>query len=173
MSDENKQVIKYIVSALRHFLRAVYLDNAKMSRQYGVTGAQAGVLRTLRDAGPASSAQLSRILYVTPSTMTGLIDRLEIKGLVVRNKKEGDRRVSIISLTEGGEELSQELPDPLELKLVSTLSDLDPSYVKNVSTVVNELLSMVAPPPVVESPTVDTMMGQVIDAESVHVKQDY
>jgi DNA-binding MarR family transcriptional regulator len=168
MLDENKQVIKDIVSALRHFFRAAYLDNAKISRQYGVTGAQAGVLRTIRDAGPASSAQLSRILYVTPSTMTGLIDRLEIKGLVVRNKKAGDRRVSIISLTEEGKELSQELPDPLELKLVSALADLDPSYVKNVSTVANELLSMLAPPPAVESPTVDTMVGQVIDAENVH-----
>jgi DNA-binding MarR family transcriptional regulator len=89
----------------------------------------------------------------------------------VRHKKEGDRRVSIISLTEEGKELSRELPDPLELKLVSTLSELEPDYVKNVSTVVNELLSMVAAP-VIESPSVDAIMGQAIDTEKMHGQSD-
>jgi DNA-binding MarR family transcriptional regulator len=77
MIKENEQLIKDTVTSLRRLLRAVYVDNAKMSRQYGVTGAQGSVLRSLRDSGPASSAQLSRNLYVKPSTMTGLIDRLE------------------------------------------------------------------------------------------------
>jgi DNA-binding MarR family transcriptional regulator len=130
-----------------------------MSRQYGVTGAQGSVLRSLRDSGPASSAQLSRSLYVKPSTMTGLIDRLEKKGLVVRTPKIGDRRVSIIKLTPEGEVLSRQLPDPLEMKLASNLSDLDTGHVKQVFTVVDELLSMIEVTHT-ETPTFDTLMEQ-------------
>jgi len=159
MSAENEQMIKNIVAALRRLLRAVYMDNAKMSRQYGVTGPQGGVLRHLRDSGPASSADLSRSLYVTPSTMTGLIDRLVSSGLVERIKKANDRRVSMINLTPAGKELSGRLPDPLELRLVSKLSDLDTGHVKQLTTFVNELLSMVEPH-TAETPSYNEIMEQ-------------
>jgi DNA-binding MarR family transcriptional regulator len=134
MINKNGQMIKKTVATLRCLLRAVYIDSTKMNRQYGLTGAQGGVLRSLRDSGPVSSAQLSRNLYVTPSTITGLIDRLEKKRLVVRKPKIRDRRVTIIYLTREGEELSRQLPDPLELKSVSKLSDLDTGHVKQIST---------------------------------------
>jgi len=77
MSAENELIIKEIVDAIRRLYRAVYLDSAKMSRQFGLTGSQSGVLRNLVAHGPLSSAALSRRLYVTPSNITGVIDRLE------------------------------------------------------------------------------------------------
>jgi DNA-binding MarR family transcriptional regulator len=166
MCGENEQMIKNIVAVLRRLLRAVYMDNAKMNRQYGVTGPQGGVLRSLRDSGPASSAELSRTLYVTPSTMTGLIDRLESKGLVERIKKVGDRRVLMITLTSAGEELSHRLPDPLELRLVSKLSDLDIGHVKQLSAGVDELLSMVEPA-ATETLSYDEIMEQASANKSI------
>lgn len=166
MTQENEQMIKKTVVALRRLLRAVYIDNAKMSRQYGVTGAQGGVVRSLRDSGPASSAQLSRTLYVKPSSMTGLIDRLEKKRLVVRTPKIGDRRVSIIRLTPEGEELSRQLPDPLEMKLVSNLSDLDTGHVKQVSAVVDELLSMIEVTSTA-TPSFDAFMEQASNSNNL------
>ena len=127
MSVENELVIKEIVDAIRRLYRAVYLDAAKMSRQFGLTGSQSGVLRNLVAHGPLSSAALSRRLYVTPSNVTGVIDRLEKKGLVERVRKEGDRRIALITLTEKGDELSKSLPDPIEKKLISELGDLEPA----------------------------------------------
>jgi DNA-binding MarR family transcriptional regulator len=81
---QNEAVIKQIVGNLRRLVKAVYLDSSKISRQYGLTAAQSIVLRILFQEGPLSSADLSRRLYVTPSNMTGVIDRLEKKGLVER-----------------------------------------------------------------------------------------
>ena len=94
MYAENELLIKEIVSAIRKFVRAVSLDAFQMSKQYGLTGPQSSVLRTLATEVPLSSASLSRRLYVTPSNITGIIDRLEKKGLVERIRKEGDRRVA-------------------------------------------------------------------------------
>ena len=143
MNAENELVIKEIVDAIRRLYRAVYLDSSKMSRQFGLTGAQSGVLRNLFAHGALSSADLSRKLYVTPSNITGVIDRLERKGLVERIRKVGDRRVALITLTESGEELSKLLPDPIEKKLISELADLDLEHVQLLGMAMNQILNLI------------------------------
>ena len=143
MSLENEKVIKEIVGAIRRLVKAVYLDSSKMSRQYGLTGSQSGVLRCLTQDGLLSSAELSRQLHVTPSNITGIIDRLEKKGLVERIRKEGDRRIALIELTERGEALSKQLPDPIEIKLISELADLDPGQVQQLGNSMNQILKLI------------------------------
>ena len=143
MSAENELMIKDIVSAIRKFVRAVSLDSFKMSRQYGLTGPQSSVLRTLIKEGPLSSASLSRRLYVTPSNITGIIDRLEKKGLVERIRKKEDRRIALITLTEEGTDLSNSLPDPIEKKLIYELGDLEPEHVRLLSLAMNQILNLI------------------------------
>ena len=142
MYAENELLIKEIVSAIRKFVRAVSLDSFQMSRKFGLTSSQSGVLRTLVKEGPLSSASLSRRLYVTPSNITGIIDRLEKKGLVERTRKEGDRRIALIKLTESGAELSNSLPDPIEKKLIYELADLEPEHVRILALVMNQILNL-------------------------------
>lgn len=143
MHEKNEILIQDIVSAIRKFVRAVSLDSFKMSREYGLTGPQSAVLRTLFKEGSLSSASLSRRLYVTPSNITGIIDRLESKGLVERTRKKGDRRVALIELTESGNQLSSELPDPIEKRLISELADLETEHVRILSLVMNQILNLI------------------------------
>jgi len=131
------------VGSIRRLVRAVSLDSAKMSRQFSLTAPQSGVLRSLASNGPISSAQLSRELYVTPSNITGIIDRLEKKGLVQRVRKEGDRRVALITLTQAGEQLSSQLPDPIEIKLISALSDLESKKIADLRGALKLMLRLV------------------------------
>ncbi|MBW2028175.1 MAG: MarR family transcriptional regulator [Deltaproteobacteria bacterium] len=143
MNPENEIVIKEIVGAIRRMVRAVYLDTSKMSRQFGLTGAQSGVLRNLVQDGPLSSVELSRRLHVTPSNITGIIDRLEKKGFVSRTRNSGDRRIVTIALTVDGEKLGRQLPDPVESKLISGLSDLEPLQVQNLRRALDQLLNLI------------------------------
>ncbi len=142
MIPENEKVIKDIVWSVRRLVRAVYLDSQKISKQYGLTGPQSGVLRSLLKLGPTSSAELSRMLYVTPSNITGVIDRLEKKTLVERVRKAGDRRVALIRLTEEGEVLGKTLPDPIEERFISELADLEPEHVQLLSMAMNQILKL-------------------------------
>ena len=143
MYAENELLIKEIVGAIRKFVRAVSLDAFKISKKYGLTGPQSTLLRTLVKEGPLSSASLSRRLYVTPSNITGIIDRLEKKGLVERIRKERDRRIVLINLTESGAELSNSLPDPIEKKLIYELADLKPEHVRILALVMNQILNLI------------------------------
>jgi DNA-binding MarR family transcriptional regulator len=142
MNPENESVIKEIVGSTRKLIRAVYLDSQKISKQFGLTGQQSLVLRLLLNGGSMSSADLSRLMYVTPSNITGIIDRLEKKGLVERMRKEEDRRVALITLTEAGKAMSATIPDPIERRLINQLTDLDKEHVLAISRAMNEMLHL-------------------------------
>ena len=143
MNPKNESVIQDIVWSVRRLVRAVYLDTQKISKRYGLTGPQSAVLRNLFNNGPMSSADLSRKLYVTPSNITGIIDRLEKKKFVERIKKEGDRRVALINLTEAGKELSRTLPDPIMKKFIGELADLEPEHVQLLAMAMNQILNLI------------------------------
>jgi len=61
------------------------------------------VLQTLGLEGPRSMAAIGQQLGLTPSTMTGLVDRLEEQGLVRRDRHSTDRRAFLLRLTRKGE----------------------------------------------------------------------
>ena len=152
MIPENEKVIKDIVWSVRRLVRAVDLDSQKISRQYGLTSSQSSVMRNLLKYGPTSSAGLSRMLYVTPSNITGVIDRLEKKTLVERVRKVGDRRVALIRLTESGEELSRNLPDPIEERFIAELADLEPEHVQLLGMAMDQILKLMGSKGVEEAP---------------------
>jgi DNA-binding MarR family transcriptional regulator len=143
MLQDNTQIIKDIVGSIRRLIRAVSIDSVKMSRKFSLTAPQSGVMRSLNARGPISSAELSRELCVTPSNITGIIDRLEKKGLVARIRQEEDRRVVLISLTEVGTALAERLPDPIETRLISALSDLKPGKVRDLRNALTTVLQLV------------------------------
>lgn len=143
MGADNTTMIRDIVTAVRKLCRAVLLDADRMSRPYGLTGAQSDVLRVLHGQGPLSSAHLSRTLSVTPSNITLIIDNLEKKGLVNRTRQHNDRRIVLIELTARGAALGASLPDPVESKLTAWLSDLDPRQVADLQEAVMQILKII------------------------------
>ena len=77
----------------------------------GLTVPQGMVLHTLAAAGGRLSArELGRECDMLASTATGVVDGLELHGLVERERDNDDRRVVWIKLTEQGAELQSRLP---------------------------------------------------------------
>ena len=111
--------VEWTAEVVQELSRAVDMQarqSRKSYQEFGITENQGAILRFLVQYGPQSSIQLSKRLYVTPSNMTGIIDRLETKGLINRIRQR-DRRVMDIHLTEKGYGLIQNLPDPVDVKL--------------------------------------------------------
>ncbi|MFO7877239.1 MAG: MarR family transcriptional regulator [Desulfovermiculus sp.] len=142
MDKEKKQAIQHIVTAIRQLVSSIHHNSSMLKKYYGLTGPQSEALRILEDYGPISSAALSRKLYVTPSNVTGIIDRLEKKGLVERIRKPRDRRVSLITLTEKGDMLYQSLPASIEGKLISGLHDMDLEQVTKLHEEIYKILEI-------------------------------
>jgi MarR family transcriptional regulator, organic hydroperoxide resistance regulator len=60
-------------------------------------------------AGPRKMSDLAQALFCDNSNVTGIVDRLEERGLVRREAAEGDRRVKLLVLTDEGERLRVEI----------------------------------------------------------------
>jgi DNA-binding MarR family transcriptional regulator len=58
---------------------------------------------------PKPMGELAQHLHCDSSNITGLVDRLEERGLVERRAAEGDRRVKLVALTGEGERMRAEL----------------------------------------------------------------
>jgi MarR family transcriptional regulator, organic hydroperoxide resistance regulator len=71
----------------------------------GLGFAQAHALRMLDPEEPMPMSALADRLFCDASNVTGIVDRLEARGLVERRAYEGDRRVKALTLTEAGVEL--------------------------------------------------------------------
>lgn len=58
----------------------------------GIDPREVGTLRALQAAGPATQGQLARMLEVSPATVVQIVDHLEQRGLVSRERDPADRR---------------------------------------------------------------------------------
>ncbi|AKJ67908.1 hypothetical protein PATSB16_17660 [Pandoraea thiooxydans] len=76
---------------------------------HGVTPFQYAVLQVLWEEDGQSGAQLGNRLFADSATITGVLDRLEKLGLVVRRADAADRRVNLIFLTADGRRRQAEL----------------------------------------------------------------
>lgn len=98
----------------------------RLFRAYGLTPSQYNVLRILRgEQKPMPCQEIAeRMIQVVPA-MTGLLDRLENQGLVLRRRCTEDRRVVYIELTDQAKQLLKRLDDPvinLHERLIGHLS---------------------------------------------------
>ena len=133
MHGEFENSVQSIGQSLRRIVSLLDRDSRSMLKRYRVTGTQSVVIRSLCVLPePQSAAALSRRLGMTPSNMTGIIDRLEEMELVRRSPKHGDRRAYLIELTEKGREFGRSLPDPTQERLMAGFADLKPAEVTRI-----------------------------------------
>ncbi|QGV80776.1 MarR family winged helix-turn-helix transcriptional regulator [Streptomyces ficellus] len=81
--------------------------------QHSLTGAQARVLGLLA-LEPTPMRRIARSLRCEPSNVTGIVDRLEARGLVERRPDPADRRVKIAAATDEGRATARRLRDALD-----------------------------------------------------------
>lgn len=114
-----------ILRALRRITRLIALHSRQLAACSNITAPQLVCLRTVVDSGqPITATAISREMHVSPSTVVGVLDRLEDKGLVRRERGHVDRRIVFVSATEKGVALARTTPSPLQKKLADALNDL-------------------------------------------------
>ena len=115
---------KGIIFSIRKLMQARELYTKELEKKYHVSAPQLNCLIALYENGPLPPSQIARHIMVKSSTVTGIIDRLEQKGLVKRLRNSPDRRVITIELTETGKGLARDTPPPIQQKIVDGLKRL-------------------------------------------------
>lgn len=83
----------------------------KIAEEYKLTVMQAHTLIVLSEDNPKPMRMLSEHFMCDASGVTGLVDRLEKNGLIVRQNHPSDRRITLVSLTPEGAKLKKEIAD--------------------------------------------------------------
>jgi len=133
---------KEIIYAIRRLMQAGEHYTKELNKIYNVSAAQINALIALRDNGPLSPSEIARHIMVNSSTVTGIIDRLEKKGLVSRLRVSHDRRVITVELTRNGEILSENAPPPIQHKIIDGLKRLSSEEIDEMAFTLKRLVDM-------------------------------
>lgn len=108
------------VDAVVETLIYLYTESRRLTkglaRRFGLTGPQLTVIKILESLDGLSLSSLSDRIKAQNSTVTGIIDRMEREGWVVRARSDEDRRIVLIRLTDKGRDLAATIDvEPMEI----------------------------------------------------------
>ncbi len=131
-----------ILRDLRRITRAIDLNSKKISSENNLTAPQVLSLLAVYNDGPLTIAMIAEEIHLSSSTMVGIIDRLEAKNLVIRERSKTDRRQVMVNITEEGKKVAKRSPIPLQEKLLESFTKLTESQQKNISKCLDLLVKM-------------------------------
>lgn len=137
-----KKAVAEIMQSLRRIFKAVQLYSEAVLKEFGVTGPQLWVLRTIYAEGRLSMGELSQRMYLHMSTVSGVVDRLEEKGFVERARGSRDRRVVTINLTRAGRRLVLTSPEAAQGQLLHGLETLSLPEVSSIRSSLEKVVRM-------------------------------
>ncbi|WP_261844819.1 MarR family winged helix-turn-helix transcriptional regulator [Aliamphritea ceti] len=109
---------------LRQIIRSADMQDKEISRRTGLTPAQLIVMQTLRENVHLTTGELAKEMAITQATVTSILDRLEKKALVARERGVEDKRKVWVSLTDDGVELMKGAPTTQQDVFVRHFEDI-------------------------------------------------
>jgi MarR family 2-MHQ and catechol resistance regulon transcriptional repressor len=132
----------YSTSLWIRFLRFSLQSHKKLEddlHKVGLTPPQFYVLATIGYAGGLPFGEIGAKMMVTVSNLTGIVDRLEEKKLVLRKRDDNDRRVVHVVLTDKGAKLYKSTLPLFEKSVSEVFSILDSAQQKALSGLLRRL----------------------------------
>ena len=105
MGERYLKSVRLLAECLQGFERF----SGESVRRCGLTPAQFDIIATLGNTSGMTYKELGAKTLITKGTLTGVIERLEDKGLVLRSRSEDDKRSFFVRLTVSGEALFGEV----------------------------------------------------------------
>jgi len=131
--------------------RLIHLIAGKFSREVAqaiegtMSVSEFLVLRMLAQTGPSRVSQIARKMQITASAVTFLTDKLADKELILRKRDEADRRVVLVSITEKGARVLEELEALRRAAAERMLEGLSDSELSGIMAILEKLAGSIAP----------------------------
>jgi DNA-binding MarR family transcriptional regulator len=109
----SKECERHIVELLGRISHELFTHSRRLARRTGLTRPQLAVMLALLREGETSPGALARRLSLSAATVSGILDRLEEKGLVRRQRSSRDRRAVWVSATRDAQGLLDAEPSLL------------------------------------------------------------
>lgn len=161
-----------VLQSLRRIIRAVEIHSKKLAHSHKITGPQLGCLAAIKENGPLTTTKLAQTIYLSPSTIVGIVDRLEEKRLVVRQRGCKDRRQVQICLTEAGEQLLDRAPSALQDTFAEALKRLPELEQVSITLALEKIVDLMEAGKIEASPVLETgSLASSSSADQISSKQ--
>jgi len=138
----------HYIRRLQQMAVAIFLEETEA---YGITPVQYAAMQAVHDRPEFDQRSLSRSIGFDTSTIGGVIDRLEKRGLMQRNVSAEDRRVRLLTLTAEGEALLKQVQPAMlraQFRMLEPLSESDrPRFMQMLKVLVGHAGNEVGKPP--------------------------
>ncbi|MEX0958444.1 MAG: MarR family transcriptional regulator [Burkholderiales bacterium] len=141
---------------MRRIIRSVDLYSKELAATTGMTAPQLVCLLTIVEHRSITATAISREIHLSPSTVVGILDRLEEKGLVKRERGTDDRRVVSVTATEAGDRLASQSPSPLQKTLADELAALPESEQATIARSLERVVNLMEAQHIDAGPILDT-----------------
>lgn len=150
-----------ILIKIRKIVRSIDIESKKIQKEHGVSIPQVLCLNYLHSSPnyQATQGDIRRFLNLNPSTVSGIIDRLEKKGYLARLPKLGDKRVVNIILTSSGDKLLDTIPSLLHVQLSEKIKSLSDQEFQKVEEGLNTLVRILEIEKIEASPMITMEEG--------------
>ena len=122
------------MQTLRRLFRAIHEYSKAIQKRSGLSGPQVWALTILNAQAGLSARELAARMFVHPSTVTGIVNRLVRKGAITRTVDSSDRRGVRLSTTRLGGRILKTTPPPVQVGLTRALAALPPRRLRDLRT---------------------------------------
>lgn len=131
-----------ILRSLRRITRAIDLHSRHLANIHRLTGPQLVCLRHLARHGTTTPSKLAKSVSLSQATITGILDRLENRKLITRERDKKDRRRVNLTLTKEGRDLLIDAPMPLHQTFANRLAELPEAQQESIDRVLRNIVEM-------------------------------
>lgn len=116
--------IEDVLIALRRVIRATDLHSKHLAKTTGLTAPQIMLLQAIRVKGQATIGELAKDISLSQATVTTIMDRLEKRDMVYRQRSNEDKRKVYAHLTDKAYDVLKTAPLPLQDHFTTRFSNL-------------------------------------------------
>jgi len=131
-----------IVASIRRIMRAVDLHSRHLLDEFGLTGPQLAVMQAAARLEPATAGSIARDVRISAATATGIVSRLEKRGILRRERGETDRRTVVVRLSRDGRNVLASAPSLLQDRFRRELARIEPWERSMILSVLQRIATM-------------------------------
>jgi DNA-binding MarR family transcriptional regulator len=134
-----RELIGDIIAQFRSAFGELRCIGSQRLRQHGVSAGHLHIASILERHGGMAMSRVAEVLDVSLSAATGIVDRMEQRGLIERTRPADDRRVVFVQLTEDGRRILEDVEALRGEMLRSVLSRLSPERLEALAATLDDV----------------------------------
>lgn len=153
---KNSPVCDEVLIAIRRIIQSIDLHSKHLAKQFGLTGPQLIIMREISQFDEITASDISRAISLSQATVTGVLDRLEKRGYVVRRRSKLDRRRTLVETTPAGNHILATAPPLMQESFTEQFSEMQAWEQHMILSSLHRLVAMMGAKQIVAAPLLTT-----------------